>query len=185
MFSYDDDDDNRLCTRDGQTTAAGGNQRYVAGGLQECGMDYELESKAHKAEDDYRNATVPTFGPRRLRNKTKAERSGPRKRRRKKKKNVKKVLDGNTQTRLSRDNKAGETRNFDVKNQIDGRNESKAKKRSIHEPRIGELGGDESVRRTKSDDMNAFTLFSFYSQLVGPPTPKYVHDTLQKNLRKI
>jgi len=147
-------------------------------------MDYEVESKAHKAENDYRNATVPTFGPRRLRNKTKAERSGPRKRRRKKKKNVKKVLDGNTQKRLSRDNKAGETRNFDVKNQIDGRSESKAKKRSIHEPRIGELGGDESVRRTKSDDMNAFTLFSFYSQLVGPPTPKYVHDTLQKKSSK-
>ena len=80
-------------------------------------MDQELESKVAKSEGDGRNAAVPTFGPRRLRNKTKAERSGPRKRRRKKKKkNAQKVLDGSSATHLSGHAKGSDMRSFDVKN---------------------------------------------------------------------
>ena len=67
--------------------------RTLSSGLRECGMDQELDSKVSKPEGDNPNAAVPAFGPRRLRNKTKAERSGPRKRRRKKKKSAQKVLD--------------------------------------------------------------------------------------------
>ena len=113
---------------------------------------------------------MPTFGPRRLRNKTKAERSGPRKRRRKKKKNAQKVLGDSMATHLSGHAKGSDMGSFDVKKQIDHGNEKKNDaKNSFHGPDFRELGGDESVRRTKSDDVNAFTLFSFYSQLVAPP----------------
>ena len=140
-------------------------------------MDQELESKVAKSEGDGRNAAVPTFGPRRLRNKTKAERSGPRKRRRKKKKkNAQKVLDGSSATHLSGHAKGSDMRSFDVKKQIAHETEEKImQKNSFHGPDFRELGGDESVRRTKSDD--TFTLYSFYSQLVAPPSPKHSHNS--------
>ena len=89
-------------------------------------MDQELESKVSKPEGDGPNAAVPAFGPRRLRNKTKAERSGPRKRRRKKKKkSAQKVLDDPVATHLSGHAKGSDMRSFDVKKQIDHENEEK------------------------------------------------------------
>ena len=85
-----------LCTPrdDGRTKVAGLVSRNAGQRPSRVRDGQELESKVSKPEGDNPNAAVPAFGPRRLRNKTKAERSGPRKRRRKKKKkNAQKVLD--------------------------------------------------------------------------------------------
>ena len=84
----------------------------------------------------------------------------------------------------------GDMGSFDVKKQIDHGNEKKMmQENSFHGPDFRELGGDESVRRTKSDDVNAFTLFSFIRNLLPPrrrntPITLYISIALKKTYMK-
>jgi DNA polymerase sigma len=116
---------------------------------------------------DRRHNVVPgkvidgVFFPRRIRNKTKLERKGPRKRRRGKKTPAE--TNANEQKHKDNVNKdVGNYRNFSHKNIKQNRKLAK-------------------VKLNKLDDINSqkeqeeFTLFSFYSQIIGPTTPTTIH----------